>query len=234
MPRVLVTAATSSIGRVIAETLAGHGFALTLHFHTSHDLAGKLADNLHAELLRADLSEPDGASGFIEQLRQRSKFDVIVNNAGVSEEEDDTDLAAWERVLRINAVVPALILANAEHLLNDNAVVINISSTCGHERFGGKDLAPYSASKAALNSITRTFAKKLAPRVRVNAIAPGNVDSRWNEGYSERARAELAAEQLTGRLVTAQQVADLTVHIVANTALDGEIIYLDGGSTLPG
>jgi 3-oxoacyl-[acyl-carrier protein] reductase len=93
-------------------------------------------------------------------------------------------------------------------------------------------MAAYDASKAALNSLTRTFAKKLAPRIRVNAVAPGYVDSKWNEDSSEEDRKRLGEEQLTGKLIVPQQVADLVMHIIQNSGLDGEVIYLDGGQTL--
>ena len=112
----------------------------------------------------------------MKDLKKLGNFELIINNAGLADPHPDTDQTAWEKVLRLNTVVPALLLAHADTMVRDNGQVINISSAYGHERFGEKGYAVYSASKAALNSITRTFAKQLAPRVRVNGIAPGYVD----------------------------------------------------------
>lgn len=232
MKRALVTSATSSIGRVIAQTLGAAGYELVLHYNTNKSLADQLASQLNASLIQADLTDINQINSLLSDLRQQDNFDVIVNNAGISRANDDHDMTEWETIFRTNAIFPALIMSYADELLNDNSVVINMSSIYGDERFGYIDMTAYDASKAALNSLTRTFAKKLAPGIRVNAIAPGFVDSRWNKDLSDDERQRLADEQLTRKLVTPQQIADLTLHIIQNEGLDGEIIYLDGGQTL--
>lgn len=182
--------------------------------------------------MKADLSNKDEIEDFMQKLIGQGKFDVIINNAGVSKSFDDKEIEDWGRILRINTVVPGLIMGNADRLVNDGGVIINISSVYGHERFGDKGLLGYSASKAALNSLTRTFAKKLAPKVRVMGVAPGYVNSKWNENYSPEERKRIEREQLIERLIEPQEVADLVVHIINNKALEGEIIYIDGGISL--
>lgn len=232
MKRVFISAATSSIGKVIARKFAAEGYELVLHYYSNKGLAERLADELKAKLVQADLSNEDDIARLIAELQNQPPFDVFVNNAGLSESIDETDLREWERILRVNSVVPAVLMAHADKLVADGGVIINISSVYGNERFGDTGLTAYDASKAALNSLTRTFAKKLAPRVRVNAIAPGYVDSRWNADYSEQRRQELAGEQLLQKFVDPEDVANLAHHIAANKSLDGEIIYLDCGITL--
>lgn len=232
MKRALVTSATSSIGKVIARALSDAGYELALHYTTNEELARQLAAELRATILQADFGDKASVEAFIAALLQQPKFDVIINNAGVSRSNDDKKYDEWEVVFRINTVAPAVIMGYTSELVNDNGVIINMSSIYGDTRFGFVEMKAYDASKAALNSLTRTFAKQLAPRVRVNAIAPGFVDSRWNEGMSAEERQNLADEGLTRKFVTPQQVADLALHMIQNEALEGEIIYLDAGQTL--
>ena len=232
MKRALVTSATSSIGKVIARTLSNAGYELVLHYATNAILAGKLAAELKAEVLQANFEDKNNIKTFVQNLRNQPKFDVIINNAGVSRRNDDKKFDEWEAIFNINAITPAIIMGYANELVNDDGVIINMSSIYGDERFGFVEMKAYDSSKAALNSLTRTFAKQLAPRVRVNAIAPGYVDSRWNKDLGDKERQDLAGEMLMRKFVTPQQVADLALHMIQNESLDGEIIYLDGGQSL--
>lgn len=233
MKKVVITASTSSIGRVLAQTFAGAGYLLFLHYYRDQATAEKLVEqHNNVTLLQADLSNPHEIEKFVDALGEHGPFDVVVNNAGVSESGKEKDMAEWHRKLHINTVAPGFVMAHADKLLAGGGSIINISSIYGHERFGDSDFVIYDASKAALNSLTRTFAKKLAPRVRVNAIAPGYVDSAWTKDLSASERAELADYQLTGQFVTPQEVASLALYMVGNKAFDGEVVYLDGGQTL--
>ena len=230
--RAFISGATSSIGVALARGLHDEGYELVLHCSTSYEVANKLAIELGGVLVQADFTSRESVDKMLGVLLGGDKFDVVINNAALSSSEDDKDRQAWERVFLINTITPALIMANADNLVKDRGVIINISSIYGHERFGFKDMAAYSASKAALDSLTRTFAKKLAPRVRVNAIAPGFVDSKWNGDMSNEERQRFANKHLTGELVTTKQVADLAMHMIGNDGIDGEVVYIDGGQTL--
>jgi 3-oxoacyl-[acyl-carrier protein] reductase len=234
MKRVFITASTSPIGRVMAETFAKAGYQLVLHYHQDQETAEKLVEQYgDTILLQSDLSEPAGITTLVSALSEYAPFEVVINNAGVSESGKEKEIAEWHRKLHINTIAPGLIMAHADKLVTSGGSIINISSIYGHERFGNKNFVIYDASKAALNSLTRTFAKKLAPHVRVNAIAPGYVDSAWTKDLSEKERAELSEDyQLTGQLVSPQEVASLALHMVENRGFDGEVVYLDGGQTL--
>jgi NAD(P)-dependent dehydrogenase (short-subunit alcohol dehydrogenase family) len=232
MKRAFITAATSSIGRVMARQLGREGYELVLHYHSNEQLAHQLAKETNATVVQADLMDGTAVDGLLTTLAGMGKFDVLINNAGKAYVLDDRDRQAWESTLRIGAVVPALLMASAAVIVNQGGVIINMSSIYGNERFGNRDMAAFNASKAALNSLTRTFAKKLAPGIRVNAIAPGSVASSWNEHYSAAELQRIENQLLTRTLIDPQQIADLVSHIIRNTALDGEVIYLDAGQTL--
>ena len=232
MKRAFITAATSSIGSAITRQLADQGYGLVLHYYSNKELAGLLAKASAADLLQADLKDPKDVLRMLASLKQMPKFDVIINNAGKSAELDENDISAWEAMLRVCAVVPGLIMAAVPELMNPGGVILNISSIYGNDRFGYTQMPAFNAGKAALNSLTRTYAKKLAPAYRVNAIAPGFVNSSWNKNYPPAERRRIEHALLTNKLVEPDDVADLACHIINNQAIDGEIIYLDGGQTL--
>jgi NAD(P)-dependent dehydrogenase (short-subunit alcohol dehydrogenase family) len=228
--QALVTGATSSIGIALARELSKNGYELVLHFNENEDvLASSFPDHPR---LKGDFSTGAGITAFVDAAVGAGPFDVIVTAAAVQGRVDESSIDAWQRVFNVNALAPAFLMAHAASLLRIPGQIVNISSALGEERFGSSTLVPYSASKAALNSMTRTFAKKLAPGIRVNGIAPGYVLSAWNRNRSEAARAELGRAQLIERLIGPQEVADLMMQIIENGAFAGEVVALDGGINL--
>lgn len=219
--RALVTAGTSSIGKVIVKTLQAKGYEVVVHYNTNE----KLALELSQQVIQEDLSDDDEVEEFVDKAVNLGKYDVVVNNAGITQGQ-------WDEVLSVNVLTPAYVLTRAERLVNPGGVIINVSSVYGHENFGQVGFEAYSASKAAVNNMTKTFAKKLAPGIRVNAVAPGYVESKWNEGRSGEEKKNLARAHLTERLVTAQEVADVVMMLIQNQGINGEIVYVDGGLTL--
>jgi 3-oxoacyl-[acyl-carrier protein] reductase len=237
LKKVLITAATSSIGKIIAKHFAKAGYSLVLHYNTNEKLANEIADSYSAELIQADLSDVKSAESFISSLKG-GDYDVIVNNAGLAKSINELDFNQWEEVLRVNTLVPTVIMAQAKDSMADKGCIINISSLYGHELFGELGLEAYDASKAALNSMTRTYAKKLAPHIRINAVAPGYVDSAWNAGMSEEERSKLKKDLLIEEFVDPEDVASLVLHVAENKSINGEVIYIDGGqmqaASIPG
>lgn len=222
MKRALVTAATSSIGKVICKYLHEAGYEVVAHYNSNE----KLARELSPKILQADFTKDGEIDRFVDLLVKGNKFDLVVNCAGVSVGND------WEKQFRVSVEAIAKVLERAREIVNAGGVIVNMSSAYGHERAGNAGLPAYSASKAAVNSLTRTFAKQLAPDIRVNAVAPGYVISKWNEKYTQNQLENLASDGLTGKLVTPEQVAEVVMLCVTNEALDGEVIYVDTGLTL--
>lgn len=226
MKKVLITAASSSLAKPICEAFRKAGYDLVLHYN-HHE-----PDIQNAKLVRADLNNQAELKKFTSEIKNFGPFDVVINNMGVTLQDDLKNLDFWEQNFRLNAIVTGLLLAQGQELVKSGGCFVNVSSAMGHERFGGAEDVAYSVAKAAVNSLTRTFAKVLAPNIRVNAVAPGYVDSAWNENRSEEARTKLAKDQLTEKLVTKEQVASLIMELVNNEGINGEIIYVDGGLTL--
>ncbi|WP_159912546.1 SDR family NAD(P)-dependent oxidoreductase [Pantoea sp. 18069] len=241
-PVALVTGSTSGIGAAIARRLSNEGFALVLHSRSSvavgQALAAELGDAIYVQ---ADLAnEPDRERLVQEAIAAWGRLDVLVNNAGISQVIAHADLAAatpavWHALHEVNVVAPFRLVALAESALRaaaqpgHPACVVNISSHAGVRPKGAS--IPYAASKAALNHMTRLLALSLAPDIRVNAVAPGLVDTPLTAGWTQAQQLwkERAPMQRAAR---PEDIAQAVAMLVASHYLTGEILMSDGGLNL--
>ena len=232
----LVTGSTSGIGAAIARRLARDGFHVVVHSGRSPEAGERLAGELGGSYVRADLSDADTALATVTRaLDELGRLDVLVNNAGVSRPIPHADLDAatpqtWRDVLEVNLVSPfALTTAAAPYLRAARGCVVNVTSHAGVRPKGSS--IPYAASKAALNHVTRLLAVALGPDVRVNAVAPGLVDTPLTADWTEAQ--ELWRERSPmRRAASPEDVAGLVADLVASEYLTGEVVLLDGGLNL--
>lgn len=242
LPVALVTGSTSGIGVAIARTLSHHGFAVVIHSRTSSFVGRKIAEELPVAIyVQADLSiESERERLIAEAVARWGRLDVLVNNAGISRVIPHNDLAAansavWRELSEVNLVAPFHLIALAETMLRNAAAsghpgcVVNISSHAGVRPKGAS--IPYAATKAALNHVTKLLALSLAPDIRVNAIAPGLVDtpltSEWMSAQELwRTRSPMR------RAATPEDIAQLVMMLVTSDYLTGEILVADGGLNL--
>ncbi|MBA2952934.1 SDR family oxidoreductase [Nocardioides sp. MAH-18] len=235
-PVALVTGSTSGIGEAIARRLAGDGFLVVVHSGSSVETGERLAAELGGRYLQADLSDADAALATVgAALADLGRLDVLVNNAGVSRPIPHADLAAatpqeWRDVLEVNLISPfALATAAAPYLRESRGCVVNVTSHAGVRPKGSS--IPYAASKAGLNHVTRLLAAALGPEVRVNAVAPGLVDTPLTADWT--AAQELWRERSPmRRAATPADVAGLVADLAASDYLTGEVVVLDGGLNL--
>ncbi len=187
-PVALVTGSTSGIGAAVARRLAHEGYAVIVHSRSSVQAGQALAAELgSAAYVQADLAvDADRVRLVREAVAAWGRLDVLVNNAGISRVVPHDDLLAatpqlWQELHEVNVIAPFRLVAEARAALEAAAQrgragsVINISSHAGVRPRGAS--IPYAASKAALNHMTRLLARTLAPHIRVNAVAPGLVDT---------------------------------------------------------
>lgn len=197
----LVTGAGVRVGRAIARALARRGYAVAAHYR-SHPPRG------FAAALPGDLAAPDGAALLAAAFRDRfDRLDLLVNSAAGFEALplEETDAAAWDALLHLNARAPLLLTrALLPELRRAGGSVVNVADV-GGGLVAWRGYAAYCASKAALARTTECLALELAPEVRVNAVAPGTV--LWPEGCSARQRRELEARIPLGRAGTPADVA---------------------------
>lgn len=238
----LVTGSTSGIGAAIARVLSQAGYAVILHSRNSADTGRAMAAEMkQAIYVQADLAvEADRVRLINEAVAAWGQLDVLVNNAGISRVIPHGDLASasstvWHELNEVNVVAPFHLITLAESALRDAAVnrragsVVNISSHAGVRPKGAS--IPYAVSKAALNHMTRLLAVSLGPDIRVNAVAPGLVDTpltaEWT-GAQElwRTRAPMR------RAASPDDIANAVVMLIDSDYLTGEILLSDGGLNL--
>jgi len=241
-PVALITGSTSGIGAAIARRLSQDGYAVVLHSRSSHEAGQALATELGmATYVQADLAIDAERVRLVQQaVVHWGRLDVLVNNAGISQVIPHADLAAatpavWQRLHEINVIAPFRLIAEAEAALRESArrggaaCVVNISSHAGVRPKGAS--IPYAAGKAALNHMTRLLALSLAPEIRVNAVAPGLVDTPLTADWT-------AAQQLwrerspMRRAAQPEDIAQAVAILVASNYLTGEILLSDGGLNL--
>ncbi|WP_328317750.1 SDR family NAD(P)-dependent oxidoreductase [Streptomyces sp. NBC_00388] len=237
-PVALVSGSTSGIGEAVARRLAADGMRVVVHSRRSVEAGEALAAELGGAYLRADLAVEEEAGGLVEAALERfGRLDVLVNNAGISRPIPHDDLAAatpadWRQLLEVNLIAPWVLCTAALPALRRSPAggsIVNITSHAGVRPKGAS--VPYAASKAALNHTTRLLAAALGPDVRVNAIAPGLVDTPMTAGWAEahelwRDRAPMH------RPARPSDVAGLVSSVIASAYLTGEVIVLDGGLNL--
>ncbi len=242
-PRVaLVTGATSGIGLAIAQRLTQAGYRVALHSRASSTAGLQAAATLTgARYFQADLLEDSERRDLINQVYAHfGRLDVLVNNAGESSMIPHVDLQAatpdiWHRLYELHVVAPWQLVALSEPYLRaastveHPASVLNISSHAGVRPKGAS--IPYAASKAALIHVTRLLAKTLGPDIRVNAIAPGLVDTPLTEDWAA-IREQWIREAPMRRSARPGDVADVAMMLTESTYVTGEVIVVDGGMNL--
>ena len=238
----LVTGGSRGIGRMIAEGFVNAGATVYVSSRKA-DACRQTAEELSAKgtcmALPADLSTEDGCRELADQLAAaEDRLHVLVNNAGntwgapLSEFDD----AAWDRVLSLNVkgvfhttkyLVPSLEAAATD---DDPARIINIGSIDGiHVPM--LETYSYSASKAAVHQLTRHLARRLAPRITVNAVAPGPFESKMMEATLEAFGEQIASAAPLKRIGRPDDMAGITVFLASPAAsyITGAIIPVDGG-----
>jgi NAD(P)-dependent dehydrogenase (short-subunit alcohol dehydrogenase family) len=238
----LVTGSTSGIGAAIARRLAADGFAVVLHSRSSAEAGRAMAAGLpDAAYVQADLAVDAERTRLIAQaVAHRGRLDVLVNNAGISWRIPHADLGAatpavWEEMNNVNVIAPWRLITAAEPALRAAATpgrpaqVLNITSHAGVRPKGGA--IPYAAGKAALNHMTKLLAIALAPAIRVNAVAPGLVDTPMTAGW-EAAQTLWRERAPMGRPAQPDDIAAVAAMLIASDYVTGEIVLADGGLNL--
>ena len=234
MKNVLITGGSRGIGKACVYEFSNNGYRVFLNYNKSSDEAEKIKNETGAVIVKADVSDSKQVNDMAEFIHTNyGKIDVIVNNAGISQQKMFTDITEndWDRMFDLNMKSMYLVTKAFvdDMIYKQSGKIINISSMWGVT--GGSCEVHYSAAKAAVIGFTKALAKELAPsNIQVNAIACGVIDTQMNACFSEEERAELADEIPAGRFGTPEETAHLAVQLATgNEYLTGQIITLDGG-----
>lgn len=236
MKNILITGVSKGIGRTLAHHFSGLGYTVYGGYKSSptYKEEESLAEGLKSELPDITLLPYDLADrNLLEQLIQRIgdiKLEAIVNNAGefIPNRFTNLDLAAWDRSIAVNTTAPLLLAFRLRDNLLHNASIVNIASTDAY--YAAYDDIGYAASKAALISVTKSMAAALAGKnIRVNAVAPGWVDTEMAEKANIN---EFASFQTPlGRNATTQEIANVVEFLVSSKSsfINAAVINADGG-----
>ncbi len=229
----LVTGAGRRLGRAIAVALGSRGMRVAVHYHGAEQGARETANRIRdvggdAFTLHADLRESGAPQRLVsEAVHRLGTLNVLVNSAAVmirTPLEDVTE-AVWDEIFALNLRAPFFCARAAAERMNEGGVIVNIADLAAFEAWPG--YIAHGASKAGVVHITRALAKRLAPRVRVNAVAPGAVllPDDWSETDAER----LVRTTPLQRLGTPDDVTQAVLYLIDAGYVTGETIIVDGG-----
>lgn len=236
----IVTGSSRGIGREIAIEMAKHGANIIINYFSDESGALETLKSIKeiggfAEIIKADVSDYASAKYLIdESVKRFGKLDILVNNAGISKigliidmKEEDFDKIITTNLKSVfNCTKHAL-----PYMINKkNGNIINISSMWGQK--GASCEAIYSASKGGVNSFTKALAKELGPsNIRVNAIAPGVINTDMNSWLSEAEKKELEEEIPLIHFGEGKDIGKMAVFLASDDSqyITGQIINVDGG-----
>jgi 3-oxoacyl-[acyl-carrier protein] reductase len=239
----IVTGASKGIGAGIAKALGTAGASVVVNYASSRKGADSVVAQIisaggNALAIQADVSEPDGVKRLFEESKKAfGKLDVLVNNAGVFKFEpfEAITVAEFHREFSINVLGPMLTIQEAiRHFGIEGGSVINLSSLAGSHSLPSGVL--YSATKAAVESLTQGLSAELGPRkIRVNAIAPGYTRSEGTEAeglLSEASVKHYISLTPLGRLGEPEDIATVAVFLASDAShwITGETIRVGGGA----
>lgn len=231
-PLALVTGAARRLGKDFALTLARHGFDIVLHYHQSQDEALQTKAEIESLsrrvfLIQADLTQPSEINSLVSSLES---LHVLVNSAAFmpSGNVDLLSLKNWDTSLDLNLRAPFLLAKEASQKMTEGGLIVNITDV-GSQKAWSR-FPSYTVSKAALESLTRILARALAPKIRVNAIAPGFVLQSDIVPAEEWER--LIKRVPLKRPARTEEVASALEFLLKNEYITGQTIVVDGGYSL--
>jgi len=243
----IVTGGGTGVGRATALELARGGCSVLVNYSKSKEDAEQTAAEVSALGVRgiaiqADVSD-DAACRRLASTAQKEfgRLDILVNNAGTTEfiphhELDALTPETWSRIFGVNLIGPfqCARAVRAAMEASGGGTIVMTSSIAGTNGVGSS--IPYCASKAALNNLTLTLARALAPNIRVNAVAPGFIRGRWlKAGYGdnyEMLEQLASARSVLKKVCDPEDIATAILGFIANDLVTGQVMIVDGGLTI--
>ena len=244
----IVTGSSSGVGRATALRLAQKGCSVLINYSRKQEPAERVAQEVQALgvkaiVVRADVSSDADCRNMVAEAEKAfGRLDVFVNNAGTTRFINFDDLEGvkdedWSTIIGVNLRGPFQCARAARKLLSESGegCVINVSSIAGLRPTGSS--IPYAASKAALNSLTTSLARVLAPKIRVNAVAPGFIAGEWlQEGLGaayDAVKQGWEKRVPLGKVSEADDVAKVIVSLIeAGDLITGHVVPVEGGALI--
>lgn len=236
MKTVLITGASKGLGKSISKIYAQNQYNLILNYNTTPIDNLEELEKYNVEILpiKADLTKEEEIKNMVEQIKNKfNNIDVLINNAGIAIDTTFEDKTK-ENILKTidtNLIGPFLLTKHIEKIINKGGTIINISSTNGIDTYYEYSL-DYDASKAALISLTHNLALHFAPDIRVNAVAPGWINTEMNKNLDEEYKKEEENKILLKRFAEPDEIAKVVYFLSTDDAkyINNEVIRVDGGT----
>jgi 3-oxoacyl-[acyl-carrier protein] reductase len=250
----IITGSASGLGAASAAILAGPGARLVINYSSSQKEAEETADlcrkaGAEVVVVQGDVSRDEDCKKIVAAAASWGRLDALINNAGTTkhvahENLDGLSAEDFQRLFGVNTIGPFQMVRAARALLEAGAkaserasAVVNVSSVAGIAGIGSS--VAYAASKGALNTMTLSLARALAPLIRVNTVCPGYIDTPWFtkgrgvEGAA-KVRDSVVAKVPLKRASTAEEVAQLVCFLAtpASSNMTGEVVRMDAGAHL--
>lgn len=237
---VLITGSSSGIGKTTAIRFAKEGAHVVINYCTNkiggEQTLVEIEKYSKGLLVQADVSNPtDIAKLFAKIEEEFGTIHILINNAAIPNDKVPFLQAGPEDIhemINTDLIGPMICSQYAISYMQKQGFgkILNTSSIRGAE-YGGRSVV-YAASKAGINSFTKTFAKMVAPNIQVNAVAPGFVKTRSYDGRTEEECNMFLEQTYLKRWVTQEEIADAFIFLAKNDAMTGQVIYVDAGFTL--
>ena len=234
----IVTGGSRGIGRAIVESLARKGIKVIANYNKSEEKANELKEKLAKEniiidIFKADVSKRADVKEMIDYVISKyGKIDILINNAGISQEKMFQDITDedWDEIIKVNLYsvfcVTQEVIKNM--LKNKEGCIINISSIYGLT--GGSCEVHYSASKAGIDGLTKGLAKEVGPsNIRINSIAPGAIDTDMNKDVTEEEWKQIEYETPLNKRGKPEDIARCAAWLVDDEFTTGQVISPNGG-----
>lgn len=235
---IFITGASTGIGAECAKTLAGNNEVI-IHYNRSKVAAEKTAEIVVDNggkpfLVQADITEEESCIELIDKVKQKyPRLDVLINNAGGEVERLNAKTLTWKNMLdtfSLNTFSAMKISSLCIGLLEKSMDPVIVNITTMAIRHGGRDSLSYAAAKGALDVFTRGLARELAPKIRVNAVAPGFIDTPLVRKFVSPERIkEVIKESPLQKTGEVSQVAMTVKFLIENNFITGETIDVNGG-----
>lgn len=235
---VVVTGGSRGIGAQIVKTLANENYKVILNYNNSKEQAEKIQQELleqgnEIEIIKADVSKREETEKLIQfAINKFNKIDVLINNAGISQEGLFTDVTEeeWQKIINTN--LNSVFYCNQQALKymipEQQGCIINISSIWGET--GASCEVAYSTTKAAINGMTKALAKEVGPsNIRVNAIAPGIIETDMNRNLTNEELEQIKEQIPLNKIGKALDIAKCVKWLIEDEYTTGQIISINGG-----
>ncbi|MEK6953209.1 MAG: SDR family oxidoreductase [Nanoarchaeota archaeon] len=235
---VLITGGSSGIGKAMVMAFAKEGCNIIFTYNTKREESEAIVKEIEqlgvkGDSVKVDMRSEDNIQKLFDHVKEKFKtLDILVNNVGINRPRDLFDTKVWKEIFQVNLFSVVFCTGKAVEMMKNGGKILNISSIYAEGKACWKSLPAYGASKAAISHFTQTMAKNLAPKILINAIAPGYVKTPLWTDTSEEDFENSGKDQLIERMIMPEEIAEMAIAIVKNDAMTGEVVVVDGGISL--